>query len=452
MGCGPWPSLALSATGHAFPADLVDEVLNRWAATPAPPLYERPPLPSRSQLQRLFEVAYLASLETDEGRPVRVAVVATPEVEAVYRTDDQAPVDAWRLAEGRPFDLAEVRRLAGALDVDAAALWVRFPLNDASPLSLHGVLDLGRSWADARQGFGFHGDELPHALVVRAEGPGVLEVYQGPVPVSGLAGGLLRDPGSAMEGLVGLHNLLELGRRAVIRKVVAPRLAPLRLAHEFVDAAYTNVILAIANAIRANHHGGTIVLAEAGSPLASGDKGLVDLKYPLAPQGEALSHRMVALANARMRLADRQWALDGPAGEDPTNVAALRLAYAEVREATKGLAEACRFVASLAGADGAVVMTTDLAVVGFGAEIRMENAPRSTVHEVGHNRLNGGEVLDAQEFGMRHRSAMRLVAATAQAAVLVVSQDGGVSLVFQHQGRVCFRRNLSTVGSDLGVR
>lgn len=442
----------MSAGGHAFPSDLVDEVLGRWAATPAPPLYERPPLPSRQQLQRLFEVAYLASLETDEGRPVRVALVATPEVDAVYRAEEPVPVSAWRLAEDRPFDLAEVRRLAGALDVDAAALWVRFPIEGDGPLSVHGVLDLGRSWADARQGFGFHGDELPHALVLRGEGPGVLEVYQGPTPVSGLAGGRLRDPGSAMEGLVGLHSLLELGRRAIIRKVVAPRLAPLRLAHEFVDAAYTNVLLGVANAIRANHHGGTIVLAEAGSPVAEGDPNLVDLKYQLRPQGAVLNERMVAMANARMRLADRQWALDAPDGEDPAKLAELRLAYAEVREATRALAEACRFVASLAGADGALVMGTDLSVVGFGAEIRMENAPRATVYEVGPNRLTGNGVLDSKEFGMRHRSAMRLAAATPQAAVLVVSQDGGVSLVFQHQGRVCFRRNLSTVGADLGVR
>lgn len=441
----------MSAGGHAFPADLVEEVLARWAATPAPPLYERPALPPRAQLQALFEVAYLASLETDEGRPVRVAIVCTPEVQAVFRADDPAPVSAWRLANDRAFDLAEVRRLAGALDVNSSALWVRFPLQ-GGPLRLHGVLDLGRSWADARQGFGFHGDELPHALVVRAEGPGVLEVYQGPVPVTGLGGGRLRDPGSAMEGLVGLHNLLELGRRAIIRKVIAPRLAPLRLAHEFVDAAYTNVLLAIANAIRAKAHGGTLILAEAGSPLAQGDASLIDLKYHLRPHHESLGEALVHLANARMRLADRQWALDGPEGEDPARVGELRLAYAEVREATRRLAEACRFVASLAGADGALVMTTELAIVGFGAEIRMEHAPRATVHEVGPNRLGGGEVLDAQEFGMRHRSAMRLSAATPQTAVLVVSQDGGVSLVFQNQGRVCFRRNLSTVGADLGVR
>jgi hypothetical protein len=90
-----------------------------------------------------------------------------------------------------------------------------------------------------------------------------------------------------------------------------------------------------------------------------------------------------------------------------------------------------RAVATLAGVDGAVVLTRGLYILGFGAKIAVgnEGAPRVSLFrpEPGSQEV----VLEPLEKvgGTRHQSAVRFTATNKDAVAIVVSQDGHVSVV-----------------------
>ena len=107
------------------------------------------------------------------------------------------------------------------------------------------------------------------------------------------------------------------------------------------------------------------------------------------------------------------------------------------------------FVSALA--TGALVLSADLRVVGFGAEIVLDASRPVVAHEVaGHARR--GEALpaiDGESFGMRHRSALRCVAASEGVAAFVVSQDGTVSFFWKQDGRVLVKRGVTIANPNM---
>lgn len=110
----------------------------------------------------------------------------------------------------------------------------------------------------------------------------------------------------------------------------------------------------------------------------------------------------------------------------------------------EALFEVAHLVATLANVDGAVVMTDDLEVLGFGAEIsgalpEVESVDRSLD-------LQGtGRVRERTDrVGTRHRSAYRLCQQLHDALVIVVSQDGGVRFVRWQDERVTYFDQIAT--------
>lgn len=443
---------------YAFPADLVNDVMEKWQNRTVA-MFRLPPLPGREQLQRLLEAAYLAAHETDEARPITFTICCTPVASTVRRVEQNDLVESWGFSLPRPYDIQELRRLAVTTDLDSAAIWVQFPGEPDGQLTIKGLLNLGRSWANARDGFAFHYESLPDALTIRVDGPGRLTVFQGQVILSTLSSGRIRSGQVALESLHGVHGLLEEGHQVFAERIQRPRHAPTAMAQDFEWSAYSNVLLAIINSIRIRGHGGALVFAGRTSRIAGPAGQSIQLKYGVASPNWHLADHYAALMAVRHGLADLQWTLeeDGDSalvanGEASVALARLRLAYTAVRDANHKLAETCNFIGHLAGADGAVVLRTDLALLGFGAEILLDQIAPSAVYEVSNTALYGGQELDGEQFGMRHRSAMRLCSIAPDVAIFVVSQDGEVNLVFNHMGRVCFRRNINTTNTSMTYR
>ena len=94
--------------------------------------------------------------------------------------------------------------------------------------------------------------------------------------------------------------------------------------------------------------------------------------------------------------------------------------------------DAIRSMASLLAVDGALVVTRDLTLLGFGAKIAFDKdtevpictfPPTAGRHEVVMRRLE-------DLGGMRHQSAARFAFANKDAFAIVVSQDRHVSLMY----------------------
>lgn len=180
---------------YSFPSDLADTLREVWDNLIGGQ-YTPPPLPSALHLRVFLETMYLASMETDEARPLQFTACATPKSLDVLHDDEVGPVEAWPFATDRQFNVQEIRRLSAATHLDSSAIWVRFPTNENAPLAIHGLVNFGSSWAYARRGYQYHHDQIPHAFLLRAEGPGRLVAYQGRSIVAALiAGEIIRPEG-----------------------------------------------------------------------------------------------------------------------------------------------------------------------------------------------------------------------------------------------------------------
>jgi len=96
-----------------------------------------------------------------------------------------------------------------------------------------------------------------------------------------------------------------------------------------------------------------------------------------------------------------------------------------------GWRAAMQAVAALAGVDGAVVMTRDLSLLGFGAKIEFK--PGSDVPVNKFQAKPGDQPVVSSRIedlgGMRHQSAARFIEANKGAVAIVVSQDRHVSVM-----------------------
>ena len=137
--------------------------------------------------------------------------------------------------------------------------------------------------------------------------------------------------------------------------------------------------------------------------------------------------------------------------ENGEAVSENRLLQAELRgrDSHAELVEATRFVAHLAGCDGAILVSQDLVLLGFGVEIRAELREGVKVIEPIDPMGRKGKALDIEQFGMRHRSAVKLVSQKPQYCVLVVSQDGPISTIWSEGDRVLVNRNANLVNLNM---
>lgn len=102
--------------------------------------------------------------------------------------------------------------------------------------------------------------------------------------------------------------------------------------------------------------------------------------------------------------------------------------------------------AELAGCDGAILITNDLRLLGFGTEVRAEFNETAKVLEVLDDRSFSSKSLDVEQFGMRHRSAVKLISQHPAFTAIVVSQDGPVTAVWSEDGDVHVSKNIDLAG------
>ncbi|HWQ12617.1 MAG TPA: hypothetical protein VNL77_07455 [Roseiflexaceae bacterium] len=428
---------------HHFPGDLAEQVMRVWDAYLDGLVHARPPLPSAAQLRSLLEVAYLAGMEREEGRSLRFMLCCTPRSAIVHRLGQERIVESWPFGAPRPFNVQEIRRLAVTTDVDTAALWVEFAPEPDAPLAVRGLLNLGSSWARARRAFAYSYDALPEALLVRVEAPGHLTIFQGSYVVATLRSGHIQvETPLSTSDLLGAYPLFREGQKLLRSQITPPRFEVLRDWDQFEWLTYVNTILAIVNSIQAGGHGGALILAADACDLSRAGHELVKIKYRLAADPTHLQRRFVEFMNIRHQYGDmvRQYAVDHampPQGQ---------FSLGSLVDAQRKLAETCAFVGNLAAADGALLLRSDLAVEGFGTEILLDRVQQAPVYEI-HNPFRGARnAYDAEQRGTRHRSAMRLCAAVPDLCVFVISQDGGVSLIWNDNGEVCIKSGIQTTG------
>jgi hypothetical protein len=424
--------MAYQLSAHAYAYDLARAVELGWGNAPG--------LPAPVLLERLLSVCYQASLLRDEGRPVTFRIaLADPHL---FPASGGPPTGLHRLMfeVARPFDEHELRRLTPAAGFHRWLVGVR--LNQRSEFETWGLVHSGPRWLQEVRGGRRIRQAIPKVLMVAVTGPGRVLVSRGPDTIAVLASGTLSDAASdvfAAPWLVSLFDRLSLAQTH--EHVLSPEHAfgP----HASLDPSFgrrlgQHVLRRVVATIRGARHGGTLIFppAERANEICASGRVLA-LKYGFSDEEprRRIFSLTVQLMNEIARLHVRP------------DSKARGVGWAEYEASTdsrlaaldEALFEAAHLVGMLAEVDGAVVLTNQLEILGFGAEISgalpdVQVVERSLDLE-GTQRVSER----ADRVGSRHRSSYRLSAHLHDVFTIVVSQDGGVRFVrWQDEGVVYF--------------
>jgi len=369
------------AAGEALVKRIVDQ-LARFASTPT---LRKTQAISARDASRALDVAFWASVTSNEGRPTRARILfIEPEMlPSPLRFD--APIS---------YEPARIARLAPAVP-EGGCIGV-----SPSTMTIWGMtaVDPGSSI---------------NALEIVIPTPGVLHVRIGPLrPFCVVSNGtaVVLDDAALM--------LPERLRELLGKSLVGDIKTTQRAWRECL------IVAALARRILRRGTGGALLFV----PSMAGEwTRFVDVAYRFAEPDTTLRDAVAS-------------ELDGMDGRAFAPEAPEALKWQAVGAAPGHLsaeAAALRRVAPYAEVDGAVIVTRDLEIVGFGAKIVVPSGTSNVVI--------GDELVSIEDTGgTRHQSATRFVGACSACAATVISHDGHISLLHwdEERGAVRMIRNV----------
>jgi hypothetical protein len=423
---------------HAYPHQLADFTRVRWPA-------DAPRLPSRELLEELVSTAYQASLMRDEERPVSFRVMlADP---ADLPADQGPPRGLHRLIfdKPRPYGKHELRRLSPAATYHRSLIGVHIVKDgDAERLEIWGIVHSGPRWLQDAQGGRKMPNTLPRSLVIRAAAPGRLAVACGLDTIAELRGGRLTD-----HALDVFESKWLPARFAAVRAEIDALHAKAReesgqkwadLDPRFTARLAQQMLKRIIATIRTAHHGGTLLMVPSEVPQEEVDRNL-RLKYAFSDDAARARYRQLIL-KAMARVASvNTGCVTWEAFEETKSVELLAL--------DEAITELAHLIASLAAADGAVVISKRFELVGFGAEI-IGDLPETMTVARSRDLEGVKQTLESVEgVGTRHRSAYRFCQRFHDAIAVVISQDGTVRFVAHKDGALTYWDHVSPGTADV---
>jgi hypothetical protein len=404
-----------------YPADVVKTIWNAWPKWLK--IDPKKALPSDDILLTLVDVAYQASLRTEEGRGLSFRV-AFGEPDRFEDEHGRLFPAAIPFGATRSFTANEVVRLAPVTDPTRLMIGVSGEIAD---LRIWGLADTGAGRFRQLEGdlSETPAPDTPDALIITVFRPGELRLSYGDTPLVELAAGEVLP--ILLQESVGVF-----GKGPVVSVFASAQTRLLKLIHNStydppLDSAdvmqefgvcFERLLLEI----RTEGHGGAIlVVPHKQIPTVTSE--VLTVKYQCDDQRLWLSlGANLGAKRSYSTLAGFVFPKEGTtAGEVVGAARAVSDRGAEV-------ADVVSFVASLSSVDGAIVLTDDLRLCGFGAVV-LPGQDVGTVYFAGDDL---GQVVTerrADEFGTRHRSAFRFCGKVPDAVAFVISQDGDVKAI-----------------------
>lgn len=435
---------------HAYPPDLARLVRERWTEIDASegsavaPLDVTSGLPSSPVLERLLSVCYQASLLHEEGRPVTFRISFAGPEEFARLGSPPAGLHRLLFEQARPFDEYELRRLAPAAVFERSLIGVR--LEQSGALGVWGLIHSGPRWLQAVRGGRRIRQAIPRVLMVAVTGPGRVLVSKGQRTLAGIAGGTLANVATDVFSAPWFASVF--GERQAAQRAEHASRPPRPTPHGSLERGLgqklgEHVLRRVVATIRAARHGGTLVILPPHARKLCNDDRCLALKYPFFD--EEPRRRILTLT---VQIMDELGQESVPGTAQPVArggwTAYEASADSSLTALDEALFEVAHLVATLANVDGAVVITDELEILGFGAEISGSLPEVAVVERCldvdGVRRIS--ERTD--RVGTRHRSAYRLCQHVHDALVIVVSQDGGVRFVCWRDGGVVYFDQIAT--------
>ncbi len=397
-------------------------------------LQNHPGAPGENHLRDACNVLYSSSLLKEEGRPVRARVILAPP-EAFSALD--GPPDgahAVRFTATHPFTANEIKRLSPAAGFFHSVVGV-WPDRDRG-FRIWGLLNTGPRWMNlAAGGRKPLGMELPYPMI-HVRDPGWLLFYRGYELIADWRGRELHGPQLDVFRSKLLSERFTRPRMKMVEELADGRLPGnlgMREYGELSRRVAVQFTRRVINLVRTSGHGGSVVI------LPDGERGLeaatrwIDCKYTAAADdaGMRFRHLLQAIIRRVGELcpagcgAEEAWQIFRNS-QDP-----------ELDRLEEAFFELARFLSDLMQVDGVLVLDSQVRVIGFGGEIRVDR----NVFQVSQAHDLDGELLsdwNVQADGTRHRSVYRLCSVEPEIFGFVISQDSNVRMIANVNEMVVF--------------
>lgn len=440
-----------------YPRDLVKVCKEAWAEAqkrfepttsqpsdqsfPDKPDRNTPPFPPDQYLLDLLETVYHLSFLAEEGRRIAVRVIYVLPTTFEGGTRFNLSKQPARLQRPVPMSVGELLRLAPAVQATESAILVApaevLGVTSADQLMIWGILHLGTEWWKILTGAGSAALCPPNCLTISSFSPGALNISTLGSAIARLRNGqLLGTPLPELdEGPIGAFF------DSAARELYRDTTKALRLTRYADEPAsdrhpihlYYRTLARLLHLIRDQKHGGTLLVVP--DEFEAQDAGLperLSIKYRL--DAPAVWGTLVDEGIASRNYYDLLFPTRGGYLLEDKDAPASKLREvttweAKMKRAGEEIGNFCNFVAALSAVDGAVVMTRQMRIIGFGVEIIAAAPDLVAVKQALDPSATVATSVPLGRYGTRHRSAMRMCSSFEDCVALVVSQDGPVKAI-----------------------
>lgn len=341
-------------------------------------------LPPKEVLMSVCETLLDVSCMREEGRFSNFRV-------CFLRNEDSAFLDGYIYAHKLtfenpiPFNPGALHKLAPAINPAMSYLIVDTTME---PYMCTGIIASFTTWEKLIMGEVEGGNRMPQIPNIRVKDPGELEACFGETPLVGYS----------------------FGRNVVSRTDAFTRGFVYDTINSYTkldSLEWLHILYRVVWHVKKYAHGGTILLV----PSMDSCKEFINVKYKLP---------------SKCMFEDEKSLLDSPVTREKETIS-----YAD-------------FISKLTTVDGAVLLTHNFDLIGFGAEILTDKMEKK---EPNMCFLNSNDTVSKTakftDNGTRHRSAYRFANAVPGAVAIVVSQDGIIKAITKHDDKVIVYNNIA---------
>lgn len=382
--------------------------------------------PTTNVLYRLIEIAFFASIKTEENRFVRGSLTYSnplnpePHPPPCRRADYPGFT---KFGERIPLNASKFVKLSRAVDIWTGSIAVY----GKSPEKLYawGIVDQQVHMNTSLHQETSRGFERPGILTINIEGVGDISIYHG-----NLFLGRLRQNQVIRKESDVLRSDFLFNRMAQVLRPYAEGMAKVTKGNP--DYSVTSIMMEWSTSIariciglRRLGTGGSLLLT------SNPNRKILDIvnEFPYRRAGDATILKALDCEYRHM--------CRDVAEEDDEMRTELGFAEADEEDRTDELTGGIKLITSLASIDGLVLMDLTLRVIGFGVKIK-SGAKIGAVFDGKDFSIRGlkAKRIDIREYGMRHASMLRYCQADKDAIGIVISQDGHTRLITTSKGHL----------------
>jgi hypothetical protein len=406
--------------------------------------------PGVRRLTRLFEVIHFTSLKTEEGKSLQLRIALVDPTNPDPDKPKLIRPDRWTITslENRiPLTVPSLIKLSKAADPWSSTLAVFY--DSKNEFFVWGMIDQTVHFNTMLvRETEFGGYTPPGTFQVTASGTADLSIYHGFDFVARLQQDQLLTRQSDVFWSGPIHDRLSDGiaacfaavGRTVLKSEMAEMPDPEDWLYWVVDT-WTRTLCRLLISIQRYRHGGALLVTTSHRNL--------DIKYEL--NYSRLPRLLSDFAAFTIQMDGAGEELRSLLDADADDVPALTyldetILEGDAEDCERAITGSVRFISSLSCVDGLILATPELAIKGFGVEIRTKKEPASVfISATAEPHERTIRRVDPSHYGTRHRSMMRYCFSNPGSVGFVISQDGEIRAMTRVGSRLIMWENLKVL-------